>query len=298
MHEVETMFSARQVPWHGLGVVTPDALTAEDAIIAAGLDWEVLKEQAERRGVKVPGKYWTYRSTDDLVLGMVGPDWEPLQNREAFTFADNLVDEGLKFETAGSLRRGRVVFLTAKLPMTIRIDGDDLHEAYLLLRMGHDGKMSVAAEIVMIRVVCMNTLTAAMRGAKSRWSITHTNKKGLQVQQAREALGISFEYAEAFEDEANKMIGISFTDEELQRFLEDTLTQRPKTPEVIQAVIDLSKNSNTIPEKFRGTAWGALNAVTEFMDHGRDTRSAEAKFFTTVDGQARNLRNAFVAQFV
>lgn len=298
MHEVETMFSARETPWHGLGVVTPDALSAQEAIVAAGLDWNVVKEQAERHGKLVPGKFWTIREKDDKVLGIVGPDWKPLQNVEGFAFSDGLLDGGASFETAGSLRGGRVVFMTVKLPGEVLVAGDDAHEMYLLFRMGHDGKMSINAEIVMIRVVCMNTLSIAIRGAKRRWTINHTSKMEGKLQQAREALELSWKFADAFEEEVDNLLNVTVTDEMLVRLLQDNLPQRPKTDDVISTIKMLSHESNTIQDKFKGTGWGALNAVTEYFDHGRGTRSKEASFFTTFDGEGARIREAMHKQLL
>jgi phage/plasmid-like protein (TIGR03299 family) len=290
---VETMFSAREVPWHGLGVVTDQCLTAADAIVTAGLDWTVSSEPlfAEIAGEKilVPGKKAQVRSSDHKVLGIVTPKFKNLQNHEAFTFADNLVDDGrAHYETAGALRGGRVVFMTMKVPVEMNVAGSDEHDLYLILRMGHDGTMAINAELSPIRVVCLNTMKLATASAVSRWSIRHTGSIEGRLEEARIALQLSFTYAEEFVKLGNSMVATRITDDMLVQLLEETLPNRPKTPEKIEDIMSLYRESNT--NGFTGTAWGAINAFTEYYDHGRDTRSQEAVFTTIMDGEVASMR--------
>jgi phage/plasmid-like protein (TIGR03299 family) len=289
--EVETMFSARQVPWHGLGKITADVLTAADAIKAAGLDWEIEKEQVERKGKPVPNKFWNVRTTDDKIMGMVSGDFNNLQNREAFTFVDNLVDSGdAKYETAGALRGGRVVFMTVKMPKTILVAGEDLHEFYIVFRMGHDGTMAVTAEVTPIRVVCMNTLKMASAMAQQRWSIRHTSTMEGKLAAARESLSLSYAYADEFVVMGNQLVATEVTDDMLVKLLEDTMPNRPKTPEAIDHIMELFRESDNIAN-YRNTGWGAMNAFTEYTDHGRGTRSQEAVFNNIMNGEIASQRD-------
>jgi phage/plasmid-like protein (TIGR03299 family) len=293
---VETMVSTgRQVPWHGLGVVVDDpTITTARAIELAGLDWTVEKEQITRttKGgltVSVPNKFFNVRSSDEKVLGIVSGNFNNLQNRDAFAFADNLVDSGEALvETAGALRGGRVIFLTMRLPGQLMVDGEDAHEMYLLFRMGHDGTMAIAAEIVTIRVVCMNTLIMASTSAKQRWSIIHTQKIDGRLAEAREALKLAYAYGEEFVELGNRMVATKFSDDDLIKLLEDTLPNRPKTSERIESIIDVFNNSETNP--YHGTAWGAFNAITEYYDHMRDTKSQEGVFTQIMDGEISAIR--------
>lgn len=290
---VETMFSAREVPWHGLGVVTDQCLTAADAIVTAGLDWEVtsnpLFAQIGEDKILVPGKFAQVRSSDHKVLGVVTNKFKNVQNREAFAFADNMVDDGrAHYETAGALRGGRVVFMTMKLPVEMNVAGSDEHDLYLILRMGHDGTMAVTAELSPIRVVCMNTLKLATAAAVSSWSIRHTGSIEGRLEEARLALKLSFNYAGEFVKLGNAMVSTKVTDDMLVQLLEETLPNRPKTPEKIDDIMSLYRESNT--NGFNGTAWGAINAFTEYYDHGRDTRSQEAVFTTIMDGEVASMR--------
>lgn len=297
MHEVETMFSARTTPWHGLGEVTPDVLTAKEAIVAAGLDWEVELRKvytlnAVGSKVIVPGANAVVRTSDDHTLGLVKSKYVPFQNRDAFTFADNLVDSGAaKYETAGSLRDGKQVFLTMKVPTEIKIDGGDAHDLYVLLRTSHDGSKAVGVYLTPIRVVCMNTMALATHksNVKQKWSMPHVSTIEGKLQEARETLKMSFAYADEFSALANQLIATKITDDAAAELLAQVFPVRPKTDEKIDGVMDALRNSDK--NGYRGTGWGVLNAMTEYHEHYRDRIQPEATFFNTIDGEIAKWRN-------
>lgn len=295
-HEVETMFSAREVPWHGLGTVTEDALTAKDAIVAGGLDWNValhdLYAEVGGKKIKVPDRHAVVRDNDSRILGTVGTKYTPFQNREAFAFADSLVDSGdAMYETAGSLRHGRVIFLTMKVPTEIKIAGEDAHDLYLVLRTSHDGTMAISVYVTPIRVVCMNTMTMAVAAAKQRWSMPHVSTIEGKLQEARETIRLTFDYAHSFVEMGNQLVATKITDDQLHALLEDTLPNRPKTADVIEEMMHLYRESPT--NGYTGTGWGAMNALTEYFDHGREVRSQEAVFNNIMNGEIATIRSRF-----
>jgi len=294
--DVETMFSAREVPWHGIGTVTEDALTASEAIVAGGLDWTVeprslyTTSSDKKSKVKIEGRKAIIRDKDDAVLGLVSDRYVPFQNIEAFEFADSLVDSGeAKYETAGSLRGGKVIFLTMKFPEQIMVAGEDPHDLYCVLRTSHDGTKAISAYVTPIRVVCTNTMAMAIRAAKHKWSMQHTQTLNGKLLEARETLRLSFKYAEEFAVVGTELVSIKVTADTVRDLFTDLLPARPKTDEVIDQMMALYESSPT--NGYTGTAWGAFNALTEYMDHGRDTRSAEAVFGNIMDGQIAKLRN-------
>ena len=116
---VETLFVTRQPAWHGLGTILPVSPTSEDAIVASGLNWTVTKEPIfDANGKQIDNYFANTRDKDNSVLGIVSGRYEIIQNIEAFSFTDSLVDEGLTYESAGSLCSGKVIFLLGKLPRT------------------------------------------------------------------------------------------------------------------------------------------------------------------------------------
>ncbi|WP_394849676.1 DUF932 domain-containing protein [Pendulispora brunnea] len=170
--EVESMMYVGETPWHGLGVSCESAPTVEEAIKKSGLDWEVearhlithTGEKARHRGI--------YRTSDGAKLGEVGPKYKPLQNREAFEAFQPFLDTGKAvLETAGSLRGGSLIWVLARLlgdPLTIVPKADDIVRKFILLAHGHQQGRSVKWGFVPIRVVCANTLGAALSAEASR----------------------------------------------------------------------------------------------------------------------------------
>ena len=185
---VETMFSVRETPWHGLGRIVMDAPASREALELAGLDWQVESRNIySGTGAMIPGYRANVRSTDDAVLGVVSDRYRIVQNEEAFQFTDDLLGEGVTYETAGSLQGGKKVWMLARLPRKYLIAGDQV-EPYLVIFNSHDGSSGVKVAMTPIRVVCQNTLNLALNTAKRSWTARHTENVLLRVQDARETL--------------------------------------------------------------------------------------------------------------
>lgn len=185
---VETMFSVRETPWHGLGRIIMDAPASREALELAGLDWQVESRNIySDTGAMIPGYRANVRSTDDAVLGVVSDRYRIVQNEEAFQFTDDLLGEGVTYETAGSLQGGRKVWMLARLPRKYLIAGDQV-VPYLVIFNSHDGSSGVKVAMTPIRVVCQNTLNLALNTAKRSWTARHTENVLLRVQDARETL--------------------------------------------------------------------------------------------------------------
>ena len=152
-----------EVPWHGLGQKLDGPATAAAAIQAANLDWKVEKVPLHIHQGKfcreVPDRFAIVRNDESLfqgpptVLGIVGRDYTPLQNREAFDWFDPIAD-GAKaiYHTAGALGDGERVWILAKLPDAIQVIGDDIADKFLLLSNSHDGSSSVQVKFTPIPV--------------------------------------------------------------------------------------------------------------------------------------------------
>ena len=185
---VETMFSVRETPWHGLGRIVMEAPASREALELAGLDWQVESRNIySGTGAMIPGYRANVRSTDDAVLGVVSDRYRIVQNEEAFQFTDDLLGEGVTYETAGSLQGGKKVWMLARLPRKYLIAGDQV-EPYLVIFNSHDGSSGVKVAMTPIRVVCQNTLNLALNTAKRSWTARHTENVLLRVQDARETL--------------------------------------------------------------------------------------------------------------
>lgn len=296
---VESMMSVRELPWHGLGKVVSQHLTAEEALEAAGLDWEVVKEplvvverdedgNAVGTPTVVPKRFATVRQSDRKVLGVVGGTYTVLQNVGAFAFADSLVDDGsAKYETAGSLRGGSEVWLMMKLPEGVLIAGEQ-HDIYLLLKNSHDGTSAIMALVTPVRVVCKNTLNLAVEQAERAWSVRHVGNLDGRLSEARRALELTFNYTSEFVKLGEELAGQSFSERQFEQLAVD-LTDNEKHQERLLENYLESDNLGNI----RGTKWGALNAVGEFYDWGRSTHGGvtDAAIKNTIKGANRKARD-------
>jgi phage/plasmid-like protein (TIGR03299 family) len=231
--------------------------------------------------VPCPGRVATIRKDTGAVLGVGLTDrFQPYQNGEAFAFGDHLIYEGgASCESGGSLFGGRQVFLSMELPDHIQVAGDPSdYRLFLLITNGHDGSALLRVSVTVERAICRNTIRIAHARAVSTWAIRHT--KGLQgrVQEARNALGLTQKYAEAFTASASALVGMTLA----ERQVEDILATLFPLTEVQQARVDEGKDpgaaaalpvvrqvyyeSPTVAP-VRGTAYGVLSAVTEYVDH-------------------------------
>lgn len=285
----------RQTPWARLGKPLSNTMSAEEAIRQGDLDWDVSLRSLfvslpGDRKVRIADRKAVVRSTDDAIMGFVGQKYVPFANREAFSFMDTLVDSGeVKYTNVGQSRGGKVIFLSALLPADIKVGGEDPIDLYLLLRTSHDGSKAISVAVTPIRTFCTNQVTYATRKAKSRWSIRHTESAKEKILEARETLTLSFAYAEAWQELGDELLMKTITDRQFEDIVSDLLPDRPRTEQVAEQIMDLYKNSPT--NGYHGTAWGGFNAITEYFDHGRQVRSAEAIFTNTVDGHIAKLRD-------
>lgn len=202
---IDTMFSFRETPWHGMGKILEFAPTSADAIVAAGLDWTVhQREMYLDDGTRVPNAYANVRDKDNKVLGVVGNRYQIVQNVEAFDFTDDLIGEGCVYETAGSLKDGKQIWLLAHLPEAMQIAGDEVMP-YLCFTNTHDGTGSVRVLTTSIRVVCNNTLNAAIGSAKRTWTARHTGSIESKLAQASQTLQLANKYMDELKKECEKL---------------------------------------------------------------------------------------------
>jgi phage/plasmid-like protein (TIGR03299 family) len=285
---VENLFyvdaDGRHAPWHGLGVRVMEAPTSEDALHLAGLDWNV--EQTESfimvNGVNVPtGNIVNYRDTDNKILGTVSTRYKPVQNREAFEFTDELIGTGdVRYDTAGSLDGGRIVWLLAQMPET-SILGDTV-EPYLLFANSHDGSSAVRCTVTNVRVVCQNTLNFALEGAKRSFSFMHKGDIKSKLEEARKTIQNANLYNEALNHEAERLATKRFSREQVQALM-DTLFPIDKDDYSKIQLEHLERmRSNFIKmmnaddlQNFKGTGWGLLNAASDYAYHARPIRMSE-----------------------
>lgn len=289
-------FASTEKAWHGLGQVVEGAMTSGEAIKLAGLDYEVAKMpvfgQLGEQLLPVPNKFSTYRTDNNSVFGVVGDRYELVQNKDAFSFFDAIVGEGSAiFETAGALNLGERVFISAKMPEQIRIAGtDDITEMFVLLTNSHDGSGAIQACLTSVRVVCQNTLSAALRGTKNKISIRHTANVKANLEQAHKLLGISHAYSEELNTCFNVLAKKSVTDAQVKKLLEELFVSEKQDSTRIINIREAALEAyftGVGQEKIIGTAFGVLNGLTYYFDHVKSYKNSEAKFQNIIEGTSQ-----------
>jgi len=297
--------SLREPAWHNLGTVFQEEVSTSEMLELAHLqNWNVRLEEVPLPKGFVSDKtnYFVARtnpfeSKQTDVLGVVGERYRVLQNEDLFEFGDALLDGGGRWETAGSIKGGRQVFGSLALERDIVLDESgvsDTINSYLLVNTSHDGSIAIQASVTPVRVVCANTLNLALgsgvgrnRSTKQSFKIRHTQTASGKVQAAREALGLANAYLDEFSKMANDLIQREITQD---KFVEIIKSAYP-APEEGSKQIAFTKWANKIEaieeiyvgdtnHMIAGTAWGALNAMTERLDWYRSARggNTEAMF--------------------
>ena len=292
---VESMFYVRETPWHGLGTRVNEALNSKEALTAAGLDWNVIQEPiyTEEKEL-IEGYKANVRDTDRQVLGVVTDRYKIVQNQEAFAFTDELLGEGVRYETAGSLQGGRKVWLLAHLPHEYIISGERI-SPYLVFFNSHDGSGAIKAAITPIRAVCQNTLNLALSTAKRSWSMIHTGDIKGKMQEVKDTLFMAEKYMDNLGKEFETLRRKKLTDEQGLEYIEILLPlEEDSTPQQIRNMKRLREDMKMryfdAPDlKDVGkNAYAFVNAVSDFATHAeplrRTTNYKENLFARTVEG--------------
>lgn len=331
-HEIETHTNedgtvvaaaafARVPAWHRLGTTFEEDLTAEDVLERAYLGgWNVRKDEApakDNEGLEIPGVYAIARTNPfdgkRNVLGSAGRIFTPFQNEDTLDTLNTLRGEtNGRFETAGSLYEGRMVFVTAKLPDGMLIGGVDPVDRYLTSINRHDGSGAWLLLDTPIRVVCANTASAALKDHKSMVKIRHTINGKDSIEALRRGLDITFKFDKALEDEFERMIQTTITEAEFVKGTRKVWplpadkeakrandSHKKRELELVSLFLDSPTNKD-----IRGTRWAAYNAVTEYFDwqapvtgKGRDANVVRAERSINRDSYVPELKEAAFAAF-
>jgi phage/plasmid-like protein (TIGR03299 family) len=313
-HELETQngvasfASFREPAWHNLGTVFDTEKNTKEMLVAANLNnWNVRLEDLEIPSSLVSDKQYQYvvrtnptdKSQTD-VLGIVGERYVPLQNEDLFSFGDNILDGGGRWETAGSIRGGRVVFGSLALERETVLDPNgvaDVVKTYLLINTSHDGSIAIQASITPVRVVCANTLNVALNrtkkkdGVKQSFKIRHTQTAEGKITVARQALGMANSYMDEFDKMAHAMIAKEISAKDFNDII---LAAYPKPDKDTKGAVKKWENkvdmindiyTGEFNGMIAGNAWGAFNALTERLDWYRSARGGNSEsMFASASG--------------
>ena len=288
-------FAARgEKAWHGLGQYVSEAMTSEQAIELGGLNYTVEKRPLYAPGwagtmVEAEGHYGNVRTDTNEILGIVKGRYKIVQNKDAFGFFDAIIDQGEAiFETAGALGKGERIFVTAKLPEDMLVHGERV-EKYIMLTNSHDGTSTIIAGFTPIRVVCNNTLTAALKNLDNKVSISHTASAESRLKEASRVMGIASKYMDEVNTTFESMTTRRLSDLEMKYFIETVMKNGVKEDKSDKEASTRMKNlvdqvysfaithpTQTTEAAYR-TLWGAYNGISGYYNFLKDYRNADQK---------------------
>lgn len=271
---------AGETPWHKLGQKINEAFTAETALREGGLDFTVEKVAIQTfDGASIPNRYALRRTDTKDVLGLCAGMYKPLQNREAFSFFDGVFGKDkARYEVAGVLGKGEKVWLLARLPGEFTVGREDLVGKWLLLTNGHDTNEPVRAKFTPIRVVCQNTLSAALSNKDSEVRVQHIGNVQGKLEIAGKLLTQAGIYFDEMQTVFNGFLKVSMKEKALRSYFTRVIAGDNADEKELSTIaarhiakcVEMHDTGRGHDIKgVRGSLWGAYNAVTEFVDHER-----------------------------
>jgi phage/plasmid-like protein (TIGR03299 family) len=286
-----TSAAQRKAPWINAASwvnTNEDQISAADVLTNANLDWTVqhtpLFANFDGNAIEVPSKSATTRVNADgsaSVLGITSPSYSIVQNQDIVQMIDAVTYEaGAIYVSAGELRGGRKIFLASKLPNTLNIGGVDPVDTYLMATNTHDGTDAFKFQLMQLRLICTN----GMMGYTTTSSISfrHTSGMNVQIEDVRATLSVTLKATEEFSLRAEELIAQSVTDDKFVEIVNrllpidiNNMTTRQVNSMQDRRYTLASIWNGPTQENIKGTAWGVVNAFTEYEQWARTTRSLD-----------------------
>jgi phage/plasmid-like protein (TIGR03299 family) len=308
-HLIEQMAYVGQTPWHGLGNQLPKQQPIEIWQREAGMDWQILESPVYFKADSIghlgsihsyPEQKVLYRSDTKSPLSVVSKRYHTVQPREVLEFYRDLTEvSGYELETAGVLKGGRKFWALARTGQSTALKGNDQVNGYLLLATSCDGTLATTATPTTVRVVCNNTLTIALDGTTRAIKVPHNTR--FDPNAVKKQLGIAVSQWDDFMYRMRALAERKVQWHEALGYFMNVLCETTPTtvlPEVlpneralrkVQSLYEGRGRGSTL-ESANGTAWGLLNAVTEFVDHERRARSTEYRLDSAWFGQGAQIK--------
>ncbi|WP_429158180.1 DUF932 domain-containing protein [Aeromonas media] len=310
-HLIDSMAYTGQTPWHGLGNVLPPQQSLYVWLQAAGMDWTIEQSDVLYQGSPdnpilhtYPDSKVLYRSDTLAPLSVVSQRYNVVQPHEVLHFYQDLVEAGgFELETAGSLKGGRKLWALAKTGQDLMLKGGDLVKSYLLLATSCDGTLCTTAQFTSVRVVCNNTLQVAVGNQTGAIKVPHSTQ--FDATAVKQALGLGVSQWDHFGQYAKALSQRPVAPQEALRFFSGLLAQPLDEDSIV-----LTRPVQRLHELYQGagmgaelasshnTAWGLVNAVTEYIDHHRRTRSQDHRLDSAWFGQGAQLKSRALAQAI
>ena len=300
-HLVENMAFVGDTPWHGLGNQLPANQPIEVWQREAGMDWEILESEvlyrADYKILPYADSKVLHRSDTGKALSVVSKRYQVVQPREVLGFYRDLVSVGgFELESAGVLKEGKKLWALAKTGQETLLKGGDQVKAYLLLATSCDGTLATTAQFTSVRVVCNNTLQMAVGDSKGAVKVPHSTS--FDPKQVKQALGLGISAWDEFMGSMKQLTERKTNKFEAMNFLVEVLgdpslpLQEQPNQKALQTVYALysGEGKGSTMASASGTAWGLVNAVTDYVDHSRRARSEDYRLDSAWFGQGAQIK--------
>ena len=282
MVKENTFWDSRKALWKGIGTEVAGAYSAEQALQMAGLDWNVVqKDLFTEEGEKVEGFKANVKETDGTVLGIVSDKYVVVQNKEAFAFVDLLFGKGLTFETMGSIRNGRSIFMVLRFPQEYIINGEHI-TPYIVVTNSHDTTSSLRISVCPLRVTCANMLPLVLRESKRSWACIHAGSLEDKFELAKATLQLAENYMSSLGKEFHELQNKQLTENEVVDIVNELV------PEPEGASYQQKRNVNKLREdilmrynfapdlvSLKHSAYRLLNSVADHICHSKPVRETK-----------------------
>lgn len=311
-HQVENMAYVGQTPWHGLGNQLAKRQSIDVWAKQAGMNWDIretpvrfMSKSTDYLGeiMSFPEQKVLFRSDTNAPLSVVSQRYQVVQPREILEFYRDLTKvSGFELETAGVLKGGKKFWALAKTGQSTALKGNDVTNGYVLLATACDGTLATTAQFTSIRVVCNNTLAVALSGGCSAVKVPHNTT--FDAQAVKKQLGISVSSWDQFMYRMKTLSDRKVKPKEAQNYFLRVFTDQEKAPVGLTNERSMAKALELFDGRGRGseldsakgTAFGLLNAVTEFVDHERRARSVDNRLDSAWFGQGANIKQKALEQ--
>lgn len=303
--EHDNMVSVHELPWHGLGIVLEDYVSVKEAQEIAGLTWNVERrdlgfQNGDSFSPYSNGEYYAMVRDDiNLPLGIVKGRYVPYQNDEMFGFMEEFCNfSNSKIETCGSLGNGAIVWALANAKNPYEVVKNDEIERFFLFKNSFDGTSPMLICYTDVRVVCSNTLNAAIKSAENIYKVKHTHAMGGRILDIKNALRRQFSYEENILNIYKDMAKFEMTETKMSEFLDNHFNKDAKESTRIknkkEQILELVENGAgaDIPG-VKGNAYGFYQAITEYYDHfapvyaSKTKNEEESRFSSIMFGNAK-----------
>jgi phage/plasmid-like protein (TIGR03299 family) len=281
--------------------------SVKDALATFGMDWDVeVRPTYFKKNDGSDGGmarcYATVRTDTEMMLGRVGADYRPMSNAKALSHVDSLIVSGAAtLDSVFELKNGAQVGASLRLNDKISIAGEDPIEMYVVVTTSHDGSRVDKTAIVPIRLWCTNQLALVSRETVQAWSVRHLSTMDANLAIVEEELKLIANYGKWLQKTGDELVAKALSEIALSQIVLDTasaFTQEDKAKKIAEEVTDIFKYSQLIGDDFRNTAWGGLNAVTEYFDHHKNYRTPQARYNSITNGFGARMRNAVASRLI